>query len=254
MGWLDRVKDKKELEKLPQRLRDASPEDIIKELEEKDKLKADLATAQVAQAAQDAKVAEISTEFEQVKTRLAAAELNRSTPPPKKPEGVEPTPENMLENPKGVLDTRLAPLEALTIQNNAATSRILAQQQLNNADMVSGGKSMDGRLFQAWGAEIDTEARKYQAVQLIRPEAWLGIFWYLKGTHADELRDPETRKKKYNFLEPSTSGAPAPGTNGAEKKDGVEGLTDQEKHVADKMGVSYENYAKRKKAMVVVNA
>src|SRR6266436_1475497 len=252
MGWLDRVKDKKELEKLPQRLKDASPEDIIEELKLTDKLKADLAASQAAQAAQDVKVTEIQTEFEQVKARLAAAEANRA-PAPKKDDKLDPTPENMLENPKGVLDTRLAPLEALTIQNNAATSRMLAQQQLNNSDMASGGKTMDGRLFQAWGAEIDAEARKYQAIQLIRPEAWLGIFWYLKGTHADELRDPDIRKKKYNFLEPSTSGAPAAGTNGEPKKDGVEGLTDQEKHVADKMGVTYENYAKRKKAMVMVN-
>src|SRR6266404_7073382 len=105
MGWLDRVKDKKELDKLPQRLKDASPEDIIKELAETDKLKADLAAAQAKQAEQDTKVAEISTEFEQVKTRLAAAEANRNKPPDKKSDSVEATPENMLENPKGVLDT-----------------------------------------------------------------------------------------------------------------------------------------------------
>jgi hypothetical protein len=254
MGWLDRIKDKKDLEKLPQRLRDASPEDIIKELETTDKLKADLATAQAAQAAQDAKVTEISNEFEQVKTRLAAAEANRNVDPNKNkgPDRVDPTPENMLENPKGVLDTRLGPLEAATIRNGASMSRMMAQQQLDGADMASGGKTMDGRLFRAWSAEIDTEARKYQAVTLMTPEAWLGIYWYLKGIHGDELRDPETRKKKYSFLEPAASGAPGPGNN-EPKKDGVEGLTDQEKHVADKMNVSYENYAKRKKAMVMVN-
>ena len=252
MEWLNRIKDKKDLEKLPQRLRDASPEDIIKELEATDKLKSDLAAAQAAQAAQDAKVTEISNEFEQVKTRLAAAEANRNEPPPKKKEPVAATPENMLENPQGVLDTRLGPLEAVTIRNGASMSRMMAQQQLDGADMASGGKTMDGRLFRAWSAEIDTESRKYQAVTLMTPEAWLGIYWYLKGIHGDELRDPETRKKKYSFLEPATSGAPGPGNN-EPKKDGVEGLTDQEKHVADKMNVSYENYAKRKKAMVMVN-
>ncbi len=81
MGWLDRVKDKKELEKLPQRLKDASPEDIIEELKLTDKLKADLAASQAAQAAQDVKVTEIQTEFEQVKARLAAAEANRAPAP-----------------------------------------------------------------------------------------------------------------------------------------------------------------------------
>jgi len=251
VGWLDRVKDKKDLEKLPERLRVASPEDIIKELEQTDKLKADLATAQAAQAAQDTKVAEIQSEFDKVKERLAAAEL-KAKPPEKKPDNVEVTPENMLERPAEVLNARLAPLEAITIQNNARTARMLAQQQFDSNDVASGGKSMDGRLFRAWTAEIDAESRKYAAINLIHPEAWIGIFYHMKGVHADELANPEIRKKKYNFLEPSqASVTPA---NGEPKKDGVEGLTDQEKHVADKMGVTYENYAKRKKAMVMVNA
>jgi hypothetical protein len=255
MGWLDRIKDKKELEKIPPELRDASPEDIVKKLQETDKLKADLAAAQAKTAEQDTKVAEISTEFEQVKVRLAAAEA-KPKGDNKPPDRVEATPENMLENPKGVLDTRLGPLEAATIRNGMTTSRMLAQQQLANADMASGGKTMDGRLFQAWGAEVDAESRKYQPTTLMTPEAWIGIYWYLKGIHGDELRDPETRKKKYAFLEPAASSAAGPNGPGSDSrpKDGPESLTDQEKHVADKMGVSYENYAKRKKAMVMVNA
>lgn len=253
MGWLDRINAKKEEDKLPARLRDKTPEKIVEELEAADKLKKDLELEKAARAADADKVTAIETEFTQVKERLAAAEANRNKPDNKTKDGVDATPENILENPKGVLDTRLQPLEAVTIQNAATTSRMLAQQQLDNSDLASGGKSMDGRLFRAWGSEIDSESRKYQAVQLIRPEAWLGIFWYLKGVHADELRDPETRKKKYNFLEPSAASAGA--TNGDTKpKDGVEGLTDQEKHVADKMNVSYENYAKRKKTMQFVNA
>lgn len=254
MGWLDRVNAKKEEDKLPPRLRDKTPEQIAKELEDADKLKADHELLKASQAESDKKVEEITSEFEQVKQRLAAAEANQNKAPDKKDGKVEATPENMLENPKGVLDTRLAPLEAVTIQNAASTSRILAQQQLDNADSMSNGKSMDGRLFRAWGSEIDAESRKYAAIQLIKPEAWLGIFYYLKGTHADELRDPEIRKKKYNFLEPSSTSVVSDNNNGNNKKDGVEGLTDQEKHIANMMHVSYENYAKRKKEMQFVNS
>jgi hypothetical protein len=250
MGWLDRINAKKEEDKLPQRLRDKTPEQIAKELEDADKLKTEHELLKAQAAEYDGKVTEIQTEFEKVKTQLATAEANRNKPPDKKDEKIEATPENMLENPKGVLDARLAPLEATTIRNGASMSRMLAQQQLDGADMASGGKDMNGRLFRAWASEIDAEARKYSPVQLMTPEAWLGIFWYLKGTHADELRDPEVRKKKYTFLEPAATQVTPPGEP---KKEGAEGLTDQEKHVADKMGVSYENYAKRKKAMVMVN-
>jgi len=254
VGWLDRIKDKKEQEKIPAKWRDKTTEEIAAELDASDKLRADLATEKLARETDSKKVEEIQTEFEKVKTQLATVEANRNKQPDKKPDSVEATAENILENPKGVLDTRLGPLEAATIRNGVTTSRMLAQQQLDNADMASGGKDMNGRLFRAWGSEIDSEARKYQAVQLMSPEAWIGIFWYLKGTHADELRDPDVRKKKYNFLEPSVNGGPGPNADGDKKKDGVEGLTDAEKHVADKMGVTYENYAKRKKSMQMVNA
>jgi hypothetical protein len=81
------------------------------------------------------------------------------------------------------------------------------------------------------------------------PQAWIGIFYYLKGLHSDELRDPETRKKKYNFIEPSASQATP---EDKKPKSPEEELTPAEKHVADKMGVTYENYAKRKKAMQFV--
>ena len=256
MGWLDRIKDKKEMEKIPAKWREKTPEEIAAALEASEKVAKDLELEKAARAADAAKVDEIQTEFEKVKSQLAAAEANRNKPPDKKsPEGVAATPENILENPSGVLDTRLAPLEAATIQNGVTTARIIAQQQLDNADVAANNTTMNGRLFRAWGQEIDAESRKYRPVTLMTPEAWLGIFWYLKGVHADELRDPEARKKKYAFLEPATSGAPAAGTNGDGKpKDGPESLTDQEKHVADKMGVSYENYAKRKKTMQIVAA
>lgn len=252
MGWLDRINAKKEEEKLPPRLRDKTPEQVAKELEDADKLKAEHELLKTRQAESDTKVTEIQTEFDKVKTALAAAEANRNKTPNNDNNRVDLTPENILEKPAEAINQRLAPLEALTIQNNARTARMLAQQQLDNADLASNGRSMDGRLFRAWTAEIDAESRKYAAVQLVNPEAWIGIFYHMKGVHADELSNPEIRKKKYNFLEPS-SGPGTPANGDSKPKEGAESLTDQEKHVADKMGVSYENYAKRKKAMVMVN-
>lgn len=252
MGWIDRINAKKEEEKLPPRLRDKTPEQIAKELEDSDKLKNELELSKAAQRDSDAKVEEIKTEFEKVKERLAAADAAKN--PPKKDEGTEPTSENILADPKKVLDAHTATLTAVTIQNAASTARMLAQQQLDNMDAGSNGKTMDGRLFRAWDGEINTESRKYNAIQLIKPDAWLGIFYYLKGVHADELRDPETRKKKYNFLEPSATGSGTPTPDGTQKKEGVEGLTDQEKHIADMMHVTHENYAKRKKSMQYVNS
>lgn len=247
MGWLDRKKD----EKLPARLEGKTPEQVAKELEDADKLKNELALEKAARAADAEKVTEIQSEFEKVKTQLATIEANKDKKPPEKK---VVSAESILENPDAAITDKVneltAPLANLTIQNNVNTARMLAQQQLNNSDMASGGKSMDGRLFQAWGQEIDSEASKYKPIQLISAQAWLGIFYYLKGVHADELRDPETRKKKYNFLEPASSNGAPPS---AEKKEGVEGLTELEKATAAKMGVTAEAYAKRKASMQYVN-
>src|SRR5208282_3514491 len=117
-----------------------------------------------------------------------------------------------------------------------------------------GNKQMDGRLFAMWAGEIDQECRKYQAIQLGNVNAWLGIFYYLKGVHADELRDPEVRKKKYNFLESAASTSAVQGQDDGKDKPASDQLTDQEKHIADKMHVTYENYLARKKKMQFVAA
>jgi hypothetical protein len=248
MGWLDSIKDKKEkdaaqvvLKMIPDELKDKSAEEITALLKEAPSLKIKLAETEAARAVDADKVTKISTEFELVKTRLAAAEANRT--PPK---GQEEEPANFVEEPDKAFSQRIGPLATITLQNAAQTARMLAQQELDNNDMASENKTMDGRLFRAWGAELNAESRKYRTDQLATPQAWLGIFYYLKGTHADELRDPETRKKKYNFLEPSNTQVVR---QTEEKKTPSDQLTAEEKHVADKMGVSYENYLKRKKSM-----
>src|SRR5271165_3456381 len=228
MGWLDSIKDKKEkdaaqvvLKMIPDELKDKSAEEITALLKEAPSLKTKLAETEAARAADADKVTKISTEFELVKTRLAAAEANRNAPP----KGQEEDPANFVEEPDKAFAQRVGPLATITLQNAANTSRILAQQELDNMDMASENKTMDGRLFRAWSAEISSESKKYQVAQLATPQAWLGIFYYLKGTHADELRDPEVRKKKYNFLEPSNTQVVR---QNEEKKTPSEQLTDAE--------------------------
>ena len=236
---------KKKEEELPPELQGKTPEEIAAALKEAQDLKTKVTTLEAERAAEKVVVQGLQSEFEGVKERLKAAEMKAN--PPKPPQTEEPA--NFVEDPDKAFSQRVAPVANIAIQGAAQTARILAQQQLDNMDMGSDGKTMDGRLFRAWAGEIEQQAGKYQAIQLGDPKAWLGIFYYIKGLHADELRDPAERKKKYNFLEPSVNHVTPPDEK---KKDGVESLTDQEKHVADRMHVSYENYAKRKSKMQIV--
>ena len=248
MAWLDSVRDKKEQEKLPERLRGKSPEDIMKELQAADDLKKELELAKTAQRSGAEAATALRSEVDEIKARLAAAEANRQ-PLPKKEDDEQA---DFITDPDKAFGQRAAPIANATILNASMTARILAQQQLDNDDLASQGQKMDGRLFRAWSGELDAESKKYQAAQLVTPNAWIGIFMYLKGIHADEMRDPEVRKKKYNFLEPSVQHA-LPPTN-QDGKPATEQLTKEELHVAEKMGVSPENYLKRKKAMQYVNS
>src|SRR5207245_6482725 len=246
MGWLDRLDAKKKEEnKIRPELEGKTPEQIVASLKEAEGLRVKLQAAEANNAKLSTQYTEMNTEVDKIKAQLAPRDAAQNKPVAQQEELA-----NFVEDPDQAFGQRVAPLAQVAVNTAAMTARMLAQQQLNNQDMASPAeaRSMDGRLFQAWSADIDAEAKKYPQIQLATPQAWLGIFYYLKGTRADDLANPETRKKKYgNFLEPSsTSVAPR---SEPEKKDD---LTDAEKHVADKMKVSYENYAKRKKQMQFV--
>jgi hypothetical protein len=247
VGWIDDIRKKKGT--VPKELEGKSDEDVLTMLAEaqKDKEKATQLEAKAKE--QDTAVANIQTEFEKVKQRLAEAEANRNRPAPKTN---DQEPADFVTEPDRAFAERVTPLANITLQTAAVTARMLAQQQLNNMD--SEKKTMDGRLFGMWSGEIEQEAKKYQTVQLGNVNAWLGIFYYLKGLHADELRDPEARKKKYNFLESAASTSASQGNDDKKDKPASDQLTDAEKHVADKMGVKYEDYLKRKTQMQFVSA
>jgi hypothetical protein len=245
MSWYDKLKKKEE--ELPEELEGKSVEDIVTGLKKARELETTVTTLKAEREIEKTAVATLNDQFDLVKTKLADLEAKAK---PQNPLQNEP-PADWITEPERAFAQGVAPIAGLAIEGSVMTARLLAVQQLDNMDINSpeAAKSMDGRLFRAWESEILEQAKRYQKTQLISPDAWLGIYWFIKGKHSDELRSQDVRKKKYQFLEPAAPGAGAPLS---EKKTGVEALTDQEKHVADKMGVKHEDYAKRKAAMQFV--
>jgi hypothetical protein len=246
-NWFKNKKD----EEVPERLRDKTPEQLAKELEDAEVLKQKIAQAETDAANAKAALQKQNEEAEKMKLRLAtleaAAKPNQTTTTTNDEafdfDAFAADPSKVLQ---AQIDKRTAPITQVAIQNAMQTARILAQQTLNNQDIASGGKTMDGRLFQAWAAEIDAQVKNYNQTQMITPQAWLGVYMFIKGTHADELADPEARKKKYGGLEPVRTNVTPQGDGGQGNADQ---LTDQEKKIAERMGVTPENYLKRKRAM-----
>lgn len=252
MAWFDNMKRKRDKEdEIPPELRDKTAEEVVAALKESAELKTKVTTLETERVTERAQVATMSSEFDKVKQRLVTAEanLNKQNNNNNNQRTEEPIDWNL--DPEGAFNRSIKPLVDTTIQNSSMSARLLTIQTLDNSDAVSptDNKTMDGRLFRVWESEINAEAAKYPAASMMQPQTWLGLYYLVKGRHADELANPEVRKKKYNFIEPASQGGPPPPPK---VKDGVESLTDQEKHVADKMGVSYENYAKRKSKMQFV--
>lgn len=243
-------RDKKD-EELPESVRGKTPEQLAQELKDAQALKDQVAAAQAeAQRLKDADASR-QTEFDAVKTKLAALEAAARTNNNNNNQNQPLDLEKFMADPEKTLNDeinkRVGPFAQTAVLNAAQTARILAQQQLNNQDLASGGKTMDGRLFQAWASEIDAQVKNYRTDQMVTPQAWLGVYMFIKGTHADELADADTRKKKYGMLEPVRSNVSS-GNEGAEKP-ASDQLTPQELKIAERMKVTPEAYLKRKKSM-----
>lgn len=249
MPWFDRMKRKEKEDELPSELKDKTVEEVVAALKTAEETKTRITTLEAERVKEREQVAALSSEFNNVKAKLASTEanLNKQQNPPRQEE-----PADWLTDPEGAFRQQITPLVNATVQNSKMSARMLAIQSLDSEDTVSptDAKTMNGRLFRVWESEINAEAEKYPVASMGSPQNWIGLFYLVKGRHADELANPEMRKKKYNFVESASQGAPPPPAE--KKKDGVESLTDQEKHVADKMGVSHENYAKRKQKMQFV--
>jgi len=237
MAWMDNKKEVEAAKKLAQDWEAKAKASDTKQQE----LEAKLQAQESERAKEREHVKGIETEFQKIKIALETRDKAAD-----KPEEVA----DFDTDPQKAFDQQVKPLAQVAVQNAMHTARILAQQQLDNADMASSGATMDGRLFRAWSGEIDSEASKYQPQQMITPQAWLGLFYYVKGTKSDELSNPEIRKKKYAFLESGRPGSPPP----PEKNDDEDKLTDVERAIAGKMGIAPEKYLENKKKLRFVGA
>lgn len=219
-------------------------EEILEALNKHDEFKTENEKLKTTVSEKDTAVSNLNNQFQEVKRKLDEAEANgrKQQTPPKKEDEEKP---DFLTDPDAAFNSRMQPFATAVMQQAATTARMQAQQQLtrNSKDGI------DGRLFEHWGGEIDTVAKNTPLNILGNPMTWVGIFLQVKGFHSDELADPTSRKEKYAFLESGSSNAQRPD---AAKKD--DEATEQEKKVAERMGIPLADFMKNKKKMTFVGA
>lgn len=235
----------KDEDKVDPKLKGKSQEDILKMMDDANASKERVAALEAERIAEREQVTRMGSEFASIKGKLDSIEANRGAPL-KKEETEEHA--NFVEDPDAAFNGRAKPLAQLAANTAAITAKMLAQQHLDNEDMVKDTKN--GRLFRAWDGEIMQVAQNTNILALGNAATWVEIYYRVKGIHSDELGNPETRKKNYSFLEPSSHQQVNNVDNST--KPAADQLTDQEKIVAGKMGITPEKYLERKKGMQFV--
>jgi hypothetical protein len=150
---------------------------------------------------------------------------------------------SFITEPDRAFAERIAPVVGLVLNANASIAKQEAMRQAHANQRTRKG-NIDGTLFERFETEILELAKTCSAQQLASPQTWMHLFYNVKGRHSDEIVAHNLEGKGEFFVEPTTR----PMSPDVDKKPE---LTEQEKRIAAKMGVTAEAYLKRKQEMVV---
>lgn len=240
MGWF-----KKEDEaKIPEKLRNLTPEEIVAKIDAAEALGQDVTKLKAALAEKDTTINENANAVNELRTKLQQLEGNRREPP--KEDGAQRI--EFAEDPEGFVRQQIAestvPVASVALNNSAMMAKSLAEKSLDRLK-VPGTNISKGAMFRRYEADIDAQAKKCQLGQLQRPDDWIFLFNNVLGTKMDEILQAysEGKGNEY-FVEPGSTNV-----HRQEEPRRDEKLTDEELHIAKRMRITPEEYAKRKKEM-----
>lgn len=230
--------NKKE-EELPESLRGLTPEQIA----------AKLVDAEARVTAAGSVDEKIDAAFERFGTSVAESldakltEFAARLPQPRAEADprVGPEPANFLTEPDRAFAERSAPLVSLAMNSAAMTARMTFKDVLRSrARTIKGNK--DSFLYEKFESEVLKMAESVPATQLANPSTWEHLFFNVKGRHADEIADALVKDDKTYFGAEVGGGVPPERLTDVDKAK----LTDMEKAVAKKFGISEDEYLKQR--------
>jgi hypothetical protein len=221
-------------EELPESLKGKTPDQIAFELEEAKKLKERFDKLEAKDAERDTAF----NSFASTQTQLADAlkAINERTTPKPVVNNDPREPASFITDPDLAFNERVAPLASITMQTAAITAKQEAQRAFFRKQSTE-KNNIDGTLFEKFEGEILEMAKNCTPQQLANPATWAHLYYNVKGRHTDEIvSNPKA------FFTEDAKRPPSEGGGGNEPQP-----TDQEKRIAEKMGVPIENYMKNKK-------
>lgn len=220
--------------KVPDEIKDLTPEQLAEAVKKKVELEAQLSDFAAKSAEKDASLKMLQAQVAQLEAATrAAASLDKISADKLEED------DDILTNPSGVIDKRVAPIAAAAMHAGVLAARMSAENEIFR-------DVRERALYLKYKKEIDELADKYTPDQRILPQTYHNLFIYVKGKHEKEISAAASSGDEGFFSEGVSSRA-------HEKKSAVDidKLTDQEIRVAARMRVTPEEYLKNKKQMQV---
>ena len=232
MAWFDRNDAS-----IPEELRDLDKDALVAAVkfhkEHKDKLpqvESELATTKQT-------LDNVTNEFTETKRRLAELEANSRVNPPKKEENPpQNQPRSWLEDPDGAFVDSVKPLVEMTMNQGT----ILAQMRLETH--LAGLPGDQIKIYKKYQPEIIELLKRESPANQANPQAWFNAFTLVKGLHMEEIAEARAKNDAAFFGE-------TPKPNTPENQDKGDQVTEHDKSMAKKYGMTPEEVLAARKGM-----
>lgn len=222
-------------DQVPAELKDLTPEQVTEKIKAFDSQATELEKLKNSVAEKDKKTGDLTNEMTVLKRKLAEIEENGA--PPKSKETPVEIP-SVLEDEDSAFNGRLAPIQASAMQANAQIALMRAEQYINN-------NPVDARLLRRYKQEVDRMFFAQPLQYQMNPQTYLNCFNNVMGAKRSEI-DSLRGTENDPFVEPAGGGAPPQQPKNDE-------LSADEVRVAQRMGITPEQYMNSKKESTLVS-
>jgi len=222
---------------LPPELKGKTPEQVVEALKAAEAAQAKLQQLEAEKLESDRKVADLSTEFNTTKQRLAELEASAGKTPKDQSQDDAPS---IWTDPNAFIASQMKPVTDVAIVSGIMTAKMYAKSQLS---------TRDAKIWTNYEKEIDKVMEGYQPAQRIVPQNWLMALTLVKGHHDVDIAKAEREKTDF-FMESGGSGNPPPPAEDVSN----DKLTPEEEEACSKFHWDPKRYLEQKKKMVIASS
>ena len=182
-------------EEVPEELKGKTPAEVAAALKAVTDLQAQLTAEKTAREASDKRLADQSTEFNDIKTKLGNLEASLAPPPPVLPEPASPWTE-----PEKFVNEQTLRTQNIALASGMMSAKMYFANQLSPRDQ---------KIHKKYEKEVEATLLTFQPPECrVMPQSWFNAFTFIKGQHEQDIAKAESSSS--DFFSERPSGGPAP--------------------------------------------